>query len=225
MKALLNDLYLYELVLLLLGVFLFLILSSGLVYYIIKKEEIKKLLLFFPIPILMIGYPSVKEITISSDKIAFSKYQEEYINNPEDTIAKQNLEKLTEKLEERAHSPEDIIEISKAKLLLGNSKEAVQYANKAIKIEKERKERTDSESTSITKDPSVNASVNSSQKSKITAQAKQLKQLARIQNMNSNDIDTNTLNAKINELKVDKELVGTKEIIKRKALGNLKVKS
>lgn len=225
MKALLNDLYLYELVLLLLGVFLFLILSAGLVYYIIKKEEIKKLLLFFPIPILMIGYPSVKEITISSDKIAFSKYQEEYINNPEDTIAKQNLEKLTEKLEERAHSPEDIIEISKAKLLLGNSKEAVQYANKAIKIEKERKERTDSESTSITKDPSVNASVNSSQKSKITAQAKQLKQLARIQNMNSNDIDTNTLNAKINELKVDKELVGTKEIIKRKALGNLKVKS
>lgn len=225
MKALLNDLYLYELVLLLLGVFLFLILSSGLVYYIIKKEEIKKLLLFFPIPILMIGYPSVKEITISSDKIAFSKYQEEYINNPEDTIAKQNLEKLTEKLEERAHSPEDIIEISKAKLLLGNSKEAVQYANKAIKIEKERKERTDSESTSITKDPSVNASVNSSQKSKITAQAKQLKQLARIQNMNSNDIDTNTLNAKINELKVDKELVGTKEIIKRKALGNLKVKN
>ncbi|WP_299899259.1 hypothetical protein [uncultured Aquimarina sp.] len=225
MKALLNDLYLYELVLLLLGVFLFLILSSGLVYYIIKKEEIKKLLLFFPIPILMIGYPSVKEITISSDKIAFSKYQEEYINNPEDTIAKQNLEKLTEKLEERAHSPEDIIEISKAKLLLGNSKEAVQYANKAIKIEKERKERTDSESTSITKDPSVNASVNSSQKSKITAQAKQLKQLARIQNMKSNDIDTNTLNAKINELKVDKELVGTKEIIKRKALGNLKVKS
>ncbi|MGY3794261.1 hypothetical protein [uncultured Aquimarina sp.] len=221
MKALLNDLYLYELVLLLLGVFLFLILSAGLVYYIIKKEEIKKLLLFFPIPILMIGYPSVKEITISSDKIAFSKYQEEYINNPEDTIAKQNLEKLTEKLEERAHSPEDIIEISKAKLLLGNSKEAVQYANKAIKIEKERKERTDSESTSITKDPSVNAS----QKSKITAQAKQLKQLARIQNMNSNDIDTNALNAKINELKVDKELVGTKEIIKRKALGNLKVKN
>ncbi|GAA0727946.1 hypothetical protein GCM10009430_36610 [Aquimarina litoralis] len=222
MKALLNDLYLYELVLLLLGVFLFLILSAGLVYYIIKKEEIKKLLLFFPIPILMIGYPSVKEITISSDKIAFSKYQEEYINNPEDTIAKQNLEKLTEKLEERAHSPEDIIQISKAKLLLGNTKEAVQYANKAIKIEKER---TNSENPSTTEDPSVNDAVNSSQKLKITTQAKQLKQLARIQNMKSNDIDTNALNAKINELKVDKELVKTKEIIKRKALENLKVKN
>lgn len=222
MKALLNDLYLYELVLLLLGVFLFLILSAGLVYYIIKKEEIKKLLLFFPIPILMIGYPSVKEITISSDKIAFSKYQEEYINNPEDTIAKQNLEKLTEKLEERAHSPEDIIQISKAKLLLGNTKEAVQYANKAIKIEKER---TNSENSATTEDPSVNDAVNSSQKLKITTQAKQLKQLARIQNMKSNDIDTNALNAKINELKVDKELVKTKEIIKRKALGNLKVKN
>ncbi|MBW1297384.1 hypothetical protein [Aquimarina litoralis] len=222
MEALFKDLYLYELVLLFLGVFLFLILSAGLVYYIIKKEEIKKLLLFFPIPILMIGYPSVKEITISSDKIAFSKYQEEYIENPEDTIAKQNLEKLTEKLEERAHSPEDIIQISKAKLLLGNTKEAVQYANKAIKIEKER---VNSGNASETEDPTTNDPANSSQTIRITTQANQLKQLARIQNMKSKDVDTTVLNAKINELKVDKELVGTKKIIKRKAFENLKIKN
>lgn len=214
MKTLLNDLHLYELVLLFLGIFLFLILSAGLLYYIIKKEEIKKLLLFFPIPILMMGYPSIKEITISSDKIAFSKYQEEYIQNPNDTITRQRLEELTKKLEERANTPEDIIQISKAKLLLGNTKEAIEYADKAIKLEKKRSVSIDETST-VDSEDSNNIF---DQSPKVTSQAIQLKQLARIQNMEIQNIDTDALKAKIKRVKVDKELMSTKNIIKRKTL-------
>ncbi|WP_298312670.1 hypothetical protein [uncultured Aquimarina sp.] len=214
MKTLLNDLHLYELVLLFLGIFLFLILSAGLLYYIIKKEEIKKLLLFFPIPILMMGYPSIKEITISSDKIAFSKYQEEYIQNPNDTITRQRLEELTKKLEERANTPEDIIQISKAKLLLGNTKEAIEYADKAIKLEKKRSVSIDETSTVDSEDSNNTFD----QSPKATSQAIQLKQLARIQNMEIQNIDTDALKAKIKKVKVDKELMSTKNIIKRKTL-------
>ncbi len=219
METILNDLHLYELVLLFLGIFLFLILSLGLLYYIIKKEEIKKLLLFFPIPILMIGYPSVKEITISSDKIAFTKYQEEYILNPNDTIVKQKLEALTEKLEERAQTPEDIIQISKAKLLLGNTKEAIEYADKAIEIEKKTSYSVDEESP-----PDLDVSdINSpTQRPRTTIQAIQLKQLAQIQDIENSTTDTVSLKTKISKIKVDDELIGAKSIVKRKALKRLR---
>jgi hypothetical protein len=132
MKNLFDGLLLYEITLLLLGVFLFLILSIGLLYYIIKKEQIKRLLLFFFVPIVMIGYPSIKEISISKDRIALVKYQELLVENPTDSVAREKVEEYTEKLEKRATRSEDLVQVSKSNLLLGNTKEAVAYANKAI---------------------------------------------------------------------------------------------
>jgi hypothetical protein len=132
MKDLFSGLLIYEITLLLLGVFLFLILCIGLLYYIIKKEQIKKLLLFFFVPIVMIGYPSIKEISISKDRIALIKYQELLVENPADSLAMEKVEEYTEKLQERASSAEDLVQISKSKLLLGNNKEAVAYANQAL---------------------------------------------------------------------------------------------
>ncbi|MDY8138084.1 hypothetical protein [Aquimarina sp. 2201CG5-10] len=213
MKTLLNDLHLYELVLLFLGIFLFMILSAGLVYYIIKKEAIKRLLLFFPIPIIMIAYPSIQEITISSEKIELSKYQEKYIENPNDTIARQKLEELAGRLEERAQSPEDIVEISKTKLLLGDTQEAIKYANKAIEAEKE-KIKDELSETSVSRD-TINRGV---EKQNAITQATQLKQLAKIQNLVLSEKDTAVLKAKIKSIKVSDELKGTKRIISSDAL-------
>lgn len=132
MKDLFSGLLLYEITLLILGVILFLILSAGLLYYIIKKEQIKKLLLFFLLPILMIGYPSIKEISVSKDRIALVKYQDMLITNPEDSVAREKVEEYTGKLEERASTTDDMVRISKSNLLLGNSREAAYYANKAL---------------------------------------------------------------------------------------------
>lgn len=132
MENLFSGLLIYEITLLLLGVFLFLILSIGLLYYIIKKEQIKKLLLFFIVPIVMIGYPSIKEISISKDRIALIKYQDLLVENPSDSVAKEKVEEYTEKLERRAVSSEALVQISKSNLLLGNNDEAVAYANKAL---------------------------------------------------------------------------------------------
>jgi len=138
-----DGLLLYEITLLLLGVILFLILSAGLLYYIIKKEQIKKLLLFFVIPIVMIGYPSIKEITISRDRIAFTKHLNDYIENPSDSTAKRNVALYTEKLEKRASNAEDIMEVSKSNLLLGNPERAVTLADKALQKDNTNQEARD----------------------------------------------------------------------------------
>ena len=132
MNDLFNGLLLYEVTLLILGIILFLILSAGLVYYIIKKEQIKKLLLFFIVPLVMIGYPSIKEITISKDRIALVLYQDMLVKNPEDSVARGKVEEITDKLEDRASSPEDMVQISKSYLLLGRNEKAVVYAEKAL---------------------------------------------------------------------------------------------
>ncbi len=135
MKNLFDGLLLYEVTLLILGVILFLILSIGLLYYIIKKEQIAKLLAFFIIPIVMIGYPSINQISISNDKIELTKYQQQLIENPDDSVAMKKVETITEKLEERATSPKDLVQVSTSNLLLGNNVKAVNLANKALSMD------------------------------------------------------------------------------------------
>ena len=208
MKSLFDNLLLYEVVLMFLGVFLFMLLSAALVYFIIKKRAIKSLLFFFAIPILMIGYPSIQQITISGDKIDLAKYQQKYIENPNDYEAKQALENLTEKLEERAETPEDIVQISKTKLLLGKPKEAIVYANKAI----EKQNIVNAEHTSAIESDSLNP------KPQVYVQAAQLKELAQIQNNVTSESDTATVNAKLENLQVNESLKGTKAIVIRNAL-------
>ena len=198
MKTLIQDLHLYELVLLFLGVALFLILIFALIYYILKNQEIKKLLYFFPIPIIMIAYPSIQEINISKDKLALTKYQQEVKNNPNDTIARQELEELSEKLEKRASTPKDILEISKAQLVLGNSQKAIYYANKATEVEKERAAQKPNKQT-------VAAT---------TAYANELKNLAKIQEQYKAGVDTSIINAKIKNMNIDPRLFKKREFIK-----------
>lgn len=132
MNELFDGLLLYEITLLMLGVILFLILSIGLLYYIIKKEQIAKLLFFFFIPIVMIGYPSITQITISNDKIELTKWQNQVLDDPEDSVAVKKMEELTAKLEKRASTPEDLVQVSTSNLLLGNNEKATKLADEAL---------------------------------------------------------------------------------------------
>ncbi len=136
MENLFDGLLLYEITLLILGVVLFLILSIGLLYYIIKKEQIAKLLFFFFIPIVMIGYPSITQITISNDRIELSKLQNKVIEDPEDSVAVQKMEQLTEKLEKRASTTDELVQIGTSNLLLGNNERAENLADEALTKDK-----------------------------------------------------------------------------------------
>ncbi|MBW6536279.1 MAG: hypothetical protein K0B11_14820 [Mariniphaga sp.] len=132
MNELFDGLLLYEITLLILGVILFLILSIGLLYYIIKKEQLAKLLFFFFIPIVMIGYPSITQITISKDKIELTKLQNQVLDDPEDSVAIKKMEQLTEKLERRASTTDDLVQVSTSNLILGNNERATELADKAL---------------------------------------------------------------------------------------------
>jgi len=131
-----ENLYLYEKVLLFLGIFLFLILSGGLVYYIVKKQEIKKLFLFFILPIIMIAYPSIQEIIIQDGIVNIKKYKEQVQNNPNSEEAKQDLEKAILELEPRAESNEKIAqEVSEAYILLEKPDRAIDMSNEILRFE------------------------------------------------------------------------------------------
>ena len=221
MKTLIQDLYLYELILLFLGIALFLILSLGLIYYILKKEEIKKLLYFFPIPIIMIAYPSIQEISISKDKLAFTKYQEQYIENPNDSIARQELERLAEKLEKRATSPEDVLAISKTQLLLGNSEKAIYYADKITETEEKKTNKPTTQKPEETEEEKPNRPINpslSKEDLQTVKYAEQLKQLAQVQEMYKADLDTSVINDKIKNLKLDPSLYKTRQVVRKNIL-------
>ncbi|WP_010177190.1 hypothetical protein [Aquimarina agarilytica] len=140
MKDLLDNLDLFEIVLLFLGAFLFLLLCGALVYFIVKKEEIKKLLWFFPIPIIMMGYPSIKEISVSikeikieKERVALKEQADNVITHPDDTIAQKELMVLAEELEKKASSTEDYKLVAETYLLLGKTDKAINLTNRAVK--------------------------------------------------------------------------------------------
>ena len=135
MEKLLNNLHLYELVLLFLGVFLFMLLCVALMYSLWKGESIKKLLYFFVIAIVMIAYPSIQEIQIENDKIAFKKYKQQVEENPNDTTALANLERILPAVESRLNSPDDLIQLSEAYVMTENSEKAIEVAQKGIQKE------------------------------------------------------------------------------------------
>lgn len=135
MNKLFENLHLYEIVLLFLGIFLFVLLCVAFAYLLYKGENIKKLLYFFVVSIIMIGYPSIQEVRIENDKIAFTKYKDQVRENPNDSTALANLEKLLPTMENRSSSPDDLIKLSEAYMLTENSEKAIEVAEKGIKKE------------------------------------------------------------------------------------------
>lgn len=201
----LKNLFIHEVLLLILGSLLFLILSGILVYYVIKKEEIKKLLLFFPISILMIAYPSIKELNISSDRIELITYQEKYENNPEDTEAKEKIAELTKRFTPRANSEEDLILIGKSNVLLEKPEKAIFIAQKVIENRK--------------KDTTITTS------NKSVKQAYQLKKIAEIQQRTATQKDTVKTIERLNNLQLDPELTKISSVVKTQYLKDLRKRS
>jgi|SRR5690606_32703117 len=131
MKRLSEDLLIYEIILLGLGIVLFFI--SIFIIYTNKEFHLKKLLIFLPLSIIMIVYPTIKGIEISGDRIKISKNTEIIIEDCNDSLALFKTAKALENLEYRAKTSNDFITISKSNLLLGNEGKAIVYAEKALK--------------------------------------------------------------------------------------------
>lgn len=83
----------------------------------------------------MIGYPSIQGIQIEKDRIAFTKYKDQVRENPNDTTALANLEKILPSMENRASTPEDRIGLAEAYVLTENPKKAIEVVDKGIQKE------------------------------------------------------------------------------------------
>lgn len=125
----------YENTLMYLGALLFILLCGILVYYTIKKEEIKKLLWFFPIPIIMILSPRIVQLAVNKDglKIDLSEKIEEVVGNPNDPCSQQALAKAIDEAERKAKTPIEIKEVAEANLILGNNKKVIELTEKVLK--------------------------------------------------------------------------------------------
>ena len=137
MDTFFNDFFSYERILLLLGVALFLVLLTGLILFIVRKQPIKLYyLLSFLIPVVMIAFPSIQRVTFLNDFVSFEKMVEEVADNPEDEEARKDLRQALQGVEQRPVSdPEKLIGIAKAYLYLGDYDRAGKYIDKTLELQ------------------------------------------------------------------------------------------
>lgn len=132
MTSIFGDLFLYEKILLGIGILLFFILITMLIYFISKNKKLTGLLIFLPVSIIMIVYPSVQGIEIAKDRLTISKNTHLLVENPKDSTAQDQIIKAIENLENRSKTSEDYVIVSKSNFILGNNEKATTYNNKAL---------------------------------------------------------------------------------------------
>jgi tetratricopeptide (TPR) repeat protein len=128
-----DGLYLFEWVLMALGVILFIVLVIAFFYQLTHNRSVGMLLAFFLVPIAMIGYPSLQSIQISDNKVSLEKKADAVLANPADTTARNELQQQVEKLRSRSFSdPATLTTISKAEFALGDDQVAKNNLGKAL---------------------------------------------------------------------------------------------
>jgi len=128
-----NGLYLYEIILLLLGVILFFVLVVILIALVKRGRSIAPLLLFFIAPVLMIGFPAISKVKSNKDGIELDKATLALARNPSDEAAKGRVETLMKETKPRAiKSSEGLVKIARAEAVLGDSNKALNTLNQAL---------------------------------------------------------------------------------------------
>jgi hypothetical protein len=123
----------YEKVLLLLGILLFLVLMVVLIILVVQKRQIKSLLAFFLVPILMIGYPSVKKIQYGNFLVEFNRQTTKAEQVSSDARELQELSETVEEIKRRSPTKTStLMTIARAEAVLGDTAEALKFVNMAL---------------------------------------------------------------------------------------------
>ncbi len=132
----LQGLYLYEIILMIGGGILFLVLIFALIWNIIKGKSITSLLPFFMIPIIMIGWSTIKSISYDDGTIEIEKTADSLAQKPADTTLQVKLEKSVAAFDttRALHDPTALNAISKAYYVLGKYNDATRYNQRVLAI-------------------------------------------------------------------------------------------
>ena len=107
-----DGLYSYEIVLLVPGVVLFFVFLGGFLTLMIKGESFSKLLPFFTIPVVMIGYPGIQSVS----------FQDGVDRNPHNEAAKATLQQTVAQASAlKIASPTLIANLARAQAAVGKS--------------------------------------------------------------------------------------------------------
>lgn len=135
---LLDGIFLYELIMIILGAVLA---SAGifvLIYGVLKKEtNVPLLVTIFLVAIIMIGFPAIKTIEFQEGVLKIEKEAKKLEVNPRDTIAQRALlEALQAVAPQRAEqSSAALSTVAKAQEALGNYETAAKTASQAAKLD------------------------------------------------------------------------------------------
>lgn len=126
-EKLTDGLALYEVLLFVLGSLLFLILLFLLVLFGLRKRQLKPLLLFFIVPIVMLGWPSIAKIQVDNEGLTLVKNLKELEKYPDNKALQAKVQQSIHELEEKEVSaPNMLANIAKAKFLLGEDEAALE---------------------------------------------------------------------------------------------------
>jgi hypothetical protein len=134
MDSLFSGLKLYEVLLMFLGTILFMSLLFILIWKVVKEKAIKSLLMFFLLPIVMIGYPSIKSISFGDFKAELQETTRQVAETPSDTVAHSKLLRLLAQVDYNRvkDDPATLTEIANAYSAIGNYDTALTIVDKAV---------------------------------------------------------------------------------------------
>jgi len=132
----LEGLHLYEVLLMVCGVMLFLTLLAILVLYVARNKSIKALLPFFALPIAMIGFPGIRKFSYDNGKFEIERQAQALESDPHNAKAKADLAGALERVELRvdpsAASAGTLGVLAKGHLALGQDDKAYAFARRAV---------------------------------------------------------------------------------------------
>ncbi len=130
-----EGLYLYEIVLLVLGIVLFGLLVVVLVVYVSQKRGLTALLPFFMMPVLMIGFPAFQKIRFADGQLELEKRTRKVAENPGDEKARAELKASLERVASRPTSdPKANLTAARAYKALGQPERALAKVDSALRL-------------------------------------------------------------------------------------------
>jgi tetratricopeptide (TPR) repeat protein len=136
MTVLFDGLYIYELAFFILGC----VLCCAFLYQVMNNREYKNLLMFFFLPVIMIGYPSVKKIQYDNLVIDLEQNVQSASAKPVDSNNRKEVVEKINALQDRSEkSARGMTVIARTIVFLGDTAKALKLADSAVKLDPQNK--------------------------------------------------------------------------------------
>ncbi len=129
-----EGLKIFEIILMVMGVLLFLVQLFILVYYVLHNRPLKYVLPSLIIPIVMIGFPAIQKVQFGNSMLEMRETIAALEENPDDTEARAQLEERLEQLEESENlQPSTLVTLARGHAAKGDTAAALTYVESAMK--------------------------------------------------------------------------------------------